>query len=158
MNIVQPIPILNKEVVKTMFTKSAPPWVVQREEKLIFDGQQWQQDEIYFIQIFGAMVSSGLLVTIKGNGLKILIALSLAASPLGVGSPQAEVFFDDLCTKGIVRSEDRGRLFCYLAHDELCARTGLSKNTVTAHAKGLIRAGLIEQRTIEKGAIEYNIY
>ncbi|RMF59997.1 MAG: ArsR family transcriptional regulator, partial [Calditrichaeota bacterium] len=135
-----------------------PPLVIKEEDTQFFDGHRWHRDNTYYIQIFDAMVSSGLLATIEGTGLKILIAIGLAASPLGVGSPEAEAFFNDLVARGIVHLRDRGRLFCHLPHDELCARVGISKNTLTAHTRKLVAAGLIERREIKRGSIHYNIF
>jgi len=139
---------------------------IKSEQSLSLNGHgQWAEGIRYFIQLYEGFLSSGLLTELHGTEIKILLSLGLQSSPLGIarnGTPsqavQAEKFFQDLVAKGIARKEDRGRLFCYIEHNELASLVGVSKNTLTKHANRLCQRGLIERRSIRRGSYGYIIY
>lgn len=125
--------------------------------QLLPDGS-WAPTETRFVQIYHSIVTSGLLADIRGNDLKVLIALGLKASPLGALSPKAELFFHSLLEQGLVTPEDRGRLACFVPHDELAAMAGIHSNTLTACTKRLQKRGLIRICPVSKGAVTWNLY
>jgi len=139
---------------------------IKSERDLSLNGnRQWSEGTKYFIQIYEGFLSSGLLTELHGTEIKILLILGLRASPLGIapnGTPeqaaQADRFFRDLISKGIAREEDKGRLFCYIEHDELCHLVDVSDKTLTKYANRLRKRGLVERRTIERGSYSYVIY
>ena len=113
----------------------------------------------FFVLVFDSLVSSGLLASLSGNAYKALMALGLAASPLGSGSQRSQAFFQDLCQAGIVSSSDRGRLFCGLDHRELMRRTGLSKNTLSRCTAELETRQMIEKRRVRQAdGTAYNLF
>jgi hypothetical protein len=138
----------------------APPITIKYEHALAYAGSEgWHEGRTVFVQLFDSMVSSGLLAELTGNAFKVLSALGLAASPLGLGSEQAEAFFQDLVAAGIVFPQDRGRLFCCVLHDELVRRTGVSKNTLSRCTAELEDQGMVEKRVIRKeDGTRYNIF
>jgi hypothetical protein len=127
------------------------PISIKCEQSLGFAGAEgWQTGRTVFVQLFDSMVSSGLLAKLTGNAFKVLSALGLAASPLGMGSEQDLAFLQDLVAAGIVTAEDRGKLFCCVLHDELVRRTGISKNTLSRCTAELEGHGMVEKREICK--------
>jgi hypothetical protein len=137
-----------------------PPISIKYEQSLAFASEQgWQSGRTVFVQLFDSMVSSGLLAQLTGNAFKVLSALGLAASPLGLGSEQDLAFFQDLVAAGIVAAEDQGKLFCCVLHDELVRRTGISKNTLSRCTAELEGHGMVEKREIRKpDGTRYNIF
>jgi hypothetical protein len=137
-----------------------PPISIKYEHSLAFAGAEgWQTGCTVFVQLFDSMVSSGLLAQLTGNAFKVLSALGLAASPLGVGSEQDLAFFQGLVAAGIVATEDRGKLFCCVLHDELVRRTGISKNTLSRCTAELEGHGMVEKREARKpDGTRYNIF
>lgn len=125
--------------------------------QLLPDGS-WAPTETWFVQIYHSIVTSGLLADIRGNDLKVLIALGLKASPLGAPSPKAKQFFHSLLKQGLVTPDDRGRLACFVPHDDLAAMVGIHSNTLTACAKRLEKRGLIKICPVSKGSVTWNLY
>ncbi len=111
------------------------------------------------IKINGELVSSGFLSQIPGNAFKIFLVLTSRATVLGDRSDD-DRFFDELKAKNIVTENDRGRLFCYLTHTDICELTGLTKNTVTSQTDILANLELVEKRSIPtgRGRGTFNIY
>jgi len=134
------------------------PINIVRKQTLTLENGSWQPGETVYVQVFREIQTSGSLAELHGTELKILIVLGLAASPLGIGTPEDENFYQDLLTRGIVMPCDRGKLFCYIAHDQLCKLVGVTKNTLTKHAERLVSRGLIQKRVIPHGSARYNIY
>lgn len=137
-----------------------PPIRIKYEQSLAFAGAEgWQTGRTVFVQLFDSMVSSGLLAKLTGNAFKVLSALGLAASPLGIGSEQDLAFFQNLVVAGIVAAGDQGKLFCCVLHDELVRRTGISKNTLSRCTAELEGYGMVEKREIRKpDGTRYNIF
>jgi hypothetical protein len=139
---------------------------IKGEESISFDqGRQWVGGTTYFCQLYEGFLSSGLLTSLHGTAIKILLALVLKASRLGVnpyGTPeqvtQTERFFQDLVRKSIVAEQDRGRLFCYVDHEELARIVGVSDKTLTKYANQLHAYNLVERRSVRRGSYEYVIY
>jgi hypothetical protein len=137
-----------------------PPITIKYEQSLTYaSSEHWQEGRTVFIQIFDSIVSSGLLARLTGNAFKVLSALGLAASPLGVGSEKDEAFFQDLVAADIVALLDRGKLFCCIPHEELVRRTGISKNTLSRCTDELEAHGMVEKRAVRKAdGTRYNIF
>jgi hypothetical protein len=137
-----------------------PVLSIRYEQSLDLAGADgWNPGRRVFVQLFDSMISSGLPARLSGNAFKVLSALGLAASPLGSGSARDEAFFRDLITAGVLAPDDRGKLFCYVAHDELVRRTGVSKNTLSRCTAELEEHGMIAKRVIRKrDGTRYNVY
>jgi len=137
-----------------------PPISIKYEQSLVYAGSgAWHEGRMVFVQLFDSMVSSGLLAELTGNAFKVLSALGLAASPLGVGSEENEAFFQDLVKAGVVSLQDQGRLFCCVAHEELVRRAGVSKNTLSRCTAELEERGMVEKRQVRKAdGRRYNIF
>jgi hypothetical protein len=139
---------------------------IKGQESISFHREsQWVGGTTYFVQLYEGFLSSGLLTSLHGTAIKILLALVLKASRLGVnpyGTPeqvsQTEQFFQDLVHKGIVAEQDRGKLFCYVDHEELARIVGVSDKTLTKYANQLHAHNLVERRSVRRGSYEYVIY
>jgi hypothetical protein len=133
---------------------------IERRQSLLVetDGHTHETSEV-FVKVYRGIAISGLLADLSGNELKVLLALGLEAKVLG-GDPEAERHFERLKSYGVVRTADRGRLFCYLDRDTIAKRTGLSTRTVSTAGRALVEKQLIEKRSVRNhsGQHDYNVY
>lgn len=107
----------------------------------------WQGDSNVYLELYRALVTSGMLADISGNALKVLVAMGLRARVLG-GDAEGESLFRHLVSLKLVSEADRGKLFCYATQEDLLTDCGLgSRNTLAQAIRCLTDHQLIEKRS-----------
>lgn len=107
----------------------------------------WQGDSNVYLEMYRALVTSGMLADISGNALKVLVAMGLRARVLG-GDAEGESLFRHLVSLKLVSEADRGKLFCYATQEDLLVDCGLgSRNTLAQAIRCLTDHQLIEKRS-----------
>ena len=118
----------------------------------------WQGDSNVYLELYRALVTSGMLASISGNAFKVLIALGSRARVLG-GDTQGESLFRHLMSLKLVSQADRGKLFCYATQEDLIADCGFgSNNTLIQAVQCLSDRQLIEKRDQSSRSRVANLY